>query len=72
MEFVRKNIRIKKSLKNYWGDFMKSGKDEIEDKIEDSTKYGEFVSSYFAWLTLDGQKERANDLNKMIKKEKGK
>ena len=43
-----------------------------EDKIEDATKYGEFVSSYFAWLTLDGQKERANDLEKMTKKRKEK
>ena len=38
-----------------------------EDEIEDSTKYGEFVSSYFAWLTLDGQKERADNLDKMTK-----
>lgn len=38
-----------------------------EGKKEDGTKYGEFVSSYFAWLTLDGQKERANDLNNMTK-----
>lgn len=36
-----------------------------EDEIEDATKYGEFVSSYFAWLTLDGQKERADKLDKM-------
>lgn len=42
-----------------------------DDKIEDATKYGEFVSSYFAWLTLDGQKERAESLNEMTKK-KGK
>ena len=41
-----------------------------EDEIEDSTKYGEFVSSYFAWLTLDGQKERADNLDKMTKKRK--
>lgn len=39
-----------------------------EDEIEDATKYGEFVSSYFAWLTLDGQKERANKMDKMTKK----
>lgn len=38
-----------------------------DDEIEDSTKYGEFVSSYFAWLTLDGQKERAKELDKMTK-----
>lgn len=43
-----------------------------EDKIEDSTKYGEFVSSYFAWLTLDGQKERASALDKMTKDKKRK
>ena len=39
-----------------------------DDKKEDATKYGEFVSSYFAWLTLDGQKERADKLNKMTNK----
>lgn len=39
-----------------------------EDEIEDATKYGEFVSSYFAWLTLDGQKERAENLDKMTRK----
>ncbi len=38
-----------------------------DDELEDATKYGEFVSSYFAWLTLDGQKERARDLDKMTK-----
>ncbi|MBR2786486.1 MAG: hypothetical protein IKD76_03215 [Clostridia bacterium] len=38
---------------------------KYEDEIEDSTKYGEFVSSYFAWLTLDEQKERAKQLSKM-------
>ena len=38
------------------------------DKREDATKYGEFVSSYFAWLTLDGQKERADELDNMTKK----
>ncbi len=43
--------------------------DKIEDSIEDSTKYGEFVSSYFAWLTLDGQKERAEKMDKMTKKQ---
>jgi len=38
-----------------------------EEKIEDTTKYGEFVSSYFAWLTLDGQKERARKLDEITK-----
>ena len=43
-----------------------------DDEIEDSTKYGEFVSSYFAWLTLDGQKEKANKMSEMTKKQKEK
>ncbi len=37
------------------------------DELEDSTKYGEFVSSYFAWLTLDVQKEKAFKLEEMTK-----
>ena len=45
---------------------MKKGKAKKEYG-EDATKYGEFVSSYFAWLTLDGQKERAKELDKMTK-----
>ncbi len=43
-----------------------------DNEIEDTTKYGEFVSSYFAWLTLDGQKERADRLNEMTKKKEKK
>ena len=35
---------------------------------EDTTKYGEFISSYFAWLTLEGQKENAKKLENMTKK----
>lgn len=42
-------------------------KNEIGE-IEDATKYGEFVSSYFAWLTLARQKERAEDMDNMTKK----
>ena len=46
-------------------------KNEDED-FEDVTKYGEFVSSYFAWLTLDGQKERAAKMEQMTKKNNNK
>ena len=34
---------------------------------EDSTKYGEFISSYFAWITLPEQKERTKKLEKITK-----
>ena len=31
---------------------------------EDATKYGEFVSSYFAWIPLPKQKEKAEEMGK--------
>lgn len=34
---------------------------------EDATQYGEFVSSYFAWIPLPEQKEKAEELSKMTK-----
>lgn len=36
-------------------------------EIEDATKYGEFISSYFAWLTLDKQKQKAKEMIQMTK-----
>ena len=35
---------------------------------EDATQYGEFVSSYFAWIPLPDQKQKAEEMNKMTKK----
>ncbi len=46
-------------------------KEEIGE-IEDTTKYGEFVSSYFAWLTLDRQKKTAKRLENITKKDEEK
>lgn len=40
--------------------------DGVENR-EDITKYGEFVSSYFAWLTPEKQKKRANEIDNMTK-----
>ena len=34
---------------------------------EDATKYGEFVSSYFAWIPLTKQKETAEELENITK-----
>lgn len=50
---------------------MQKEKNDLEE-MEDATKYGEFVSSYFAWLTLDGQKERSNKLEEVTKNKKKK
>ena len=48
---------------------------DLEEKYEvgeDSTKYGEFISSYFAWISLPNQKERAKELDAMTKTKKTK
>ena len=47
---------------------MKEEKNKREK--EDATKYGEFVSSYFAWKTLEEQKEIANKLSNITDEEK--
>lgn len=41
----------------------------VEEVGEDATKYGEFISSYFAWVSLKEQKNRAGELENMTKKE---
>ena len=51
----------------------KSKEKEVEVGIcevgEDTTKYGEFISTYFAWLSLPQQKEKVEELEKITKKE---
>lgn len=37
---------------------------------EDATKYGEFISSYFAWVSLPQQKEKVEELEKITKNKK--
>ena len=37
---------------------------------EDATEYGEFVSSYFAWVPLSEQKKKAEEMEKMTKEKK--
>ena len=39
---------------------------------EDTTKYGEFVSSYFAWVSLPQQKEKVEELQEMTKEKRRK
>ena len=48
-------------------EFMKKKRYNFKIK-EDTTKYGEFVSSYFAWLTLEKQKEKGRKMEKMTDK----
>ena len=37
---------------------------------EDATQYGEFISSYFAWIPLPEQKENAERMVRITKKTK--
>lgn len=44
--------------------------DDKRENVEDTTKYGEFVTTYFAWVPLDKQRENVEYLEKITKKEK--
>lgn len=37
------------------------------DRGEDATKYGEFVCSYFGWITQDKQREKVEELQNITK-----
>ena len=41
----------------------------ISEIGEDATKYGEFISTYFAWVSLPEQKEKTEKMQNMTKKE---
>lgn len=68
-----KQTKVNKMLLNKQGQTqkMKTEISQLEDQ-DDVTKYGEFVSSYFAWLTLDRQKRRANQMENMTNDENAK
>lgn len=53
---MKYNLKDKKTKEIYENDNLNE---------DDSTMYGEFVTSYFAWIPLSRQKERANELEKM-------
>ncbi len=40
----------------------KKVKQDEKGKIEETTQYGEFISSYFEWITPEEQKEKAKKL----------
>ena len=44
--------------------------DRKEFEGEDSTQYGEFISSFFSWIPMATQKENAKRLEKVTKKKK--
>ena len=48
----------------------KNEKNNSCEQIENSTKYGEFIFSYFGWITIDEQKKRAEKMENMTDKNK--
>ena len=60
------NRKIKKEDKE------KQVETAVSEVGEDSTKYGEFISSYFAWVSLPKQKEKAEELANMTKPKENK
>ena len=42
------------------------------EEKEKQVEYGEFISSYFAWVSLPEQKEKVEELQKITKKKKDK
>ena len=49
-------------------DLGKQIRESSEELGEDSTKYGEFISTYFAWISLPDQKEKVEELENVTKK----
>ena len=64
----KKFFLVHNNIKKYIGEFDMDNKNEIEVG-ENGTKYGEFVSSYFAWISLPKQKENAKRLEEITKKD---
>lgn len=44
--------------------------DNICEVGEDTTKYGEFISSYFGWISLPKQKEMAKKMENITENHK--
>ncbi len=42
--------------------------ENLNNKEKKNENYGEFIPTYFTWMSLDGQKKRAEELDKKTKK----
>ena len=52
----------KKGMQNHINDFTNS-----KEIGEDATQYGEFISSFFGWVSPEEQKEQVNKLENITK-----
>lgn len=60
---MNKNKKIAHTLIEGRGYFFM----EEKEKKENTTKYGEFITSYFEWLPIEKQKEKAKEMDEMTK-----
>lgn len=74
MNKIIKNAHNNKEGECIFMDYKEDKEKQIEYGVsevgEDATKYGEFISSYFAWVSLPQQKEKVEELQNMTKKSK--
>ena len=62
MENKFKNQILSENLQNQTIQNKKETIKYGEEEVEDTTKYGEFVTSYFAWVPMSKQKENVEKL----------
>ena len=60
-----KNNNNKNSIK-----VLREEENNICEVGEDTTQYGEFISSYFGWISLPNQKERVRKMENMTENQK--
>ena len=66
MENKFKNQILSEELQNITIENQEEPSKHGED--EDTTRYGEFVTSYFAWVPMSKQKENVKKLENITKK----
>ena len=61
-DFVNNQLNNKREKSNHINDFTSS-----KEIGEDATQYGEFVSSFFGWVSPEEQKEQTHKLENITK-----
>lgn len=65
-------MEIMKTKEKEEREIEKGNEQDLREHIEDTTKYGEFISTYFAWVSPIAQKKNVERLENITKENKGK
>ena len=68
MENKFRNQILSENLQNQTIENKEKSIKYVEEDVEDITRYGEFVTSYFAWVPMSKQKENVEKLENITKK----